>query len=255
MIYKEIKPSENLKDLIKYHWIMIVPNDYDPEKTHICPPDACISLIFFKAFDYPSEDKVFLSAIGYNFNQPKLVPNSIFIGVKFKPGTYISVFPHPIEKILKSEIIISSSGFNQIINEIDQDFNKFNDIENEIIINMQPISDDRSVLIADKIDEHRGNISLKDIAANNNLSVRQCQRIFKKSIGISLVFFSQIIRMRKVIDNLIFTNNNFINIAIDNGYFDQSHMIHELKKHSGYTPNQIRMYFQDWHVETFRKFE
>lgn len=77
-------------------------------------------------------------------------------------------------------------------------------------------------------------------------------RLFNAEIGISPIEYQNSIRIEKS-KSLFYTNNSISNIALEVGFFDQSHFTHNFKKYVGVTPKQYKdncKILQDLNVET-----
>ncbi|WP_084681537.1 helix-turn-helix transcriptional regulator [Chryseobacterium soli] len=73
---------------------------------------------------------------------------------------------------------------------------------------------------------NKGNIKVSSIASSLNCSVRHLQKIFKNYIGISPKVFIRIIKLREVLDNIVYPDTSSITmtqLAAANGYYDQPH--------------------------------
>ena len=77
--------------------------------------------------------------------------------------------------------------------------------------------------------------SVKALAENNFLSLRQFERRFKEFSGFNPKLFLRIMRFNSVLNKLS-QNRSLAQIAYDCGYYDQSHFIHDFQKFSGYNP-------------------
>jgi len=71
-----------------------------------------------------------------------------------------------------------------------------------------------------------------------NLSYRSIHRLYTNKLGVSPKNFLSIVRFRKSI-NYFKTFKKQIEIAYENGYYDQSHFLREFKKYSGNTPKKF----------------
>lgn len=84
-------------------------------------------------------------------------------------------------------------------------------------------------------------IPIEKLASEYCLSLRQFERNFKQQAGFSPRLFARIIRFQSALagrDTL--PGKNLAQIALDCGYYDQSHFIHDFKEFSGHDP---RHYF------------
>jgi AraC-like DNA-binding protein len=79
--------------------------------------------------------------------------------------------------------------------------------------------------------------SVKSLAENNFLSIRQFERRFKEFSGFSPKLFLRITRFNSVLNKTVL-DKSLVEIAYEYGYYDQSHFIHEFQKFSGYNPKE-----------------
>lgn len=93
------------------------------------------------------------------------------------------------------------------------------------------------------IRRYKGLISIDHLASDVCLSRKQFERVFAEYIGISPKQYLKIIRLQAAIhmkskDNTI----SLTGLAYENGYYDQSHFIHDFRTMTGLTPGQ---FFED----------
>jgi AraC-like DNA-binding protein len=83
------------------------------------------------------------------------------------------------------------------------------------------IIESTQIIIASK-----GNITVSSLALSLQCSVRHLQKLFKKLVGISPKVFINIIKLREALDDIAYPDINTITmtqLAVSNGYYDQSH--------------------------------
>lgn len=76
------------------------------------------------------------------------------------------------------------------------------------------------------------------LAEKVNLSRRQFERKFKEYSGFSPKLYSRIARFQAAIRQYRNNTRSLTEIALECGYYDQSHFIHDFKSFSGYHPRQ-----------------
>jgi AraC-like DNA-binding protein len=63
--------------------------------------------------------------------------------------------------------------------------------------------------------------------------------LFKQQVGVSPKQYFKIMRFQKVIGAIESTETiSWSDIALESGYYDQAHFIHDFKRFSGFTPNE-----------------
>ena len=90
------------------------------------------------------------------------------------------------------------------------------------------------------IEHYKGQIKMQELAEEACLGIKQFERIFQAHVGLNPKKFSGIIRLQSIIQT---KNNNkkqdLAQLAFDNGYYDQSHFIHDFKNHTGISPGNF----------------
>lgn len=73
-----------------------------------------------------------------------------------------------------------------------------------------------------------------------NITPRTLQRWFVLNMDISPKFYLKLLRLKDVIHDLSSTNEyDYLDLAIKNGFYDQTHMIKEIKSFMNQTPSEI----------------
>ena len=81
-----------------------------------------------------------------------------------------------------------------------------------------------------------GSTRIKSLAEGCFLSRRQFERRFKHYAGFSPKTYARIIRFQEAANKYGEQKQSLSEIALDCGYYDQSHFIHDFKAFSGYNP-------------------
>lgn len=83
---------------------------------------------------------------------------------------------------------------------------------------------------------HKGQIPVDKIADRLKISSRQLERKFSERIGISPKQLCRVFRIKNVLTQFNTAEYDCVSLALENGYFDQSHFIHEFKFFTGDSP-------------------
>lgn len=79
------------------------------------------------------------------------------------------------------------------------------------------------------------------LANEMNMSLRHFERLFKDEFGISPKKFQSISRFQSTLKQLLLNpNKDHLQIAFENGYYDQSHFIKDCKSFSDLSPTQLQ---------------
>lgn len=88
--------------------------------------------------------------------------------------------------------------------------------------------------------DSNGLISVTDIAATLNLSERTIERLFREYVGISPKLFSRIARFQSFLRSVENSpQSGLLDLAIEAGYYDQSHMIREFRSFTRRSPTEF----------------
>lgn len=86
-------------------------------------------------------------------------------------------------------------------------------------------------------------VALTDVSRDVFISDRQLQRKFREAVGVSPKTFQQISRFETVLKHLLLNKKqDYLGIALEHGYYDQSHFIKDFKTYLGECPS---LFLQD----------
>lgn len=98
------------------------------------------------------------------------------------------------------------------------------------------------------IDAHTGMLPIKSLADQVGCSQRQLERHFNRCVGLSAKQYARIVKFQHVFSGFETGEvPNWARLAVDRGYFDQAHFIHEFKRFTGKSPKQ---YFHSQQILT-----
>ncbi|MBN1118667.1 MAG: AraC family transcriptional regulator, partial [Bacteroidales bacterium] len=80
-------------------------------------------------------------------------------------------------------------------------------------------------------------------------SPKTLERKFAKYLGKTTKQLIKLIRFQEVLHDFGCTNElNLTEHAYNNGYFDQSHFIHDFKSYTGYTPKEFSAKYPNFNL-------
>ncbi len=82
--------------------------------------------------------------------------------------------------------------------------------------------------------------SIENYCKKTNTNYTTLNRNFSKIVGMTPKKFERLIKFRKSLCCLISSKDNFTNIGVNSGYFDQAHFIREFKKYLNQTPSHYQ---------------
>lgn len=180
--------------------------------------------------------------------------------ISFYPTGACHFFNFPLSEIANQSIDMSDILGSEIkqIEEFLYYTNSVNEkisvIENFLIRRYSPIPSHDNLLIQKGIDiikNHKGQINASTLSGSLSITSKTLERKFSQYLGkttkqvIRLMRFQEVLKDFSKNKDLILTER-----AYNNGYFDQSHFIHDFKTYSGYTPKEFAAKYPDFTCES-----
>jgi AraC-like DNA-binding protein len=82
----------------------------------------------------------------------------------------------------------------------------------------------------------RGQVRLAALGVAAGLSERQLERRFRTAVGVGPKALSRLVRFQEVLRRLGGAEEPLVQVALDCGYFDQSHLVNDFRKLAGVAP-------------------
>ncbi len=209
-------------------------------------PDACVDILFWKKGGKLNA-KIAGSRLGKGDVDAEL--DCEYFGVRFMPGI------NPVKDIIKlSELINKEENFEDMVRSSDEREQLMENIyfadtfEDKIKIFMDYYArchdeqdEDRNSLkyvLQKKICNENGSLKLDALSSYTGYSERYLNIKIHEYFGLSPKNLIRIIRFQKAVGNLTgtITDINYVDTAIESGYYDQSHFNKEFRNFSGATP-------------------
>lgn len=254
MEYKTHKPLFPLSEFISHFTWYKNPGSIHSIDRFL--PDGNIELVFSlkedEQFIYDNSTllkiqgckRVWLSGIR---KKPISIPsgkNSEMFIIHFKKGKASAFLNIPLNEIsdhvIDAELLLGNEILelrDQLIENSDPD-QKFKIAENNFRIKYQLKNSSIDKLVKNLISESDSN-TLKVLRTEINYSSKHFIKLFKEQVGINPNSFLRIHRFQKTIQEIENGKNlEWSALALDCGYYDQSHFNTDFKHFSGFTPEE-----------------
>jgi AraC-like DNA-binding protein len=94
--------------------------------------------------------------------------------------------------------------------------------------------------VSNIIFRNRGVVSLDSLSRYANMSFRNFERRFTEEVGMPPKLYARITRFYNALENkMLHPHKRWTDIAYENGFFDQAHLIREVKAFSYKTPEEL----------------
>lgn len=179
----------------------------------------------------------------FHFDKEK---NVSFLSVRFKSGAFRHFTSISFSELNNNYIAVQKlwkAKGTKLVSKLDK-LKEIQDIIQEIesfLINVlnenHNIKNDKWDIILEELYYNFDNNTIEKLSQKAHLSLRQFERCFKTQFGITAKEFQKITRFQEVIKKILLNRkSDYLNIILDNGYFDQSHFINEFKSLTNRTP-------------------
>src|SRR5215475_11792958 len=252
--YQEFIPHATLQDTVKRFWIL--EKEYTPEDSiEEVTPDACVELIFNFGRPYIQDvgatkrevSKVCLVGL---LNKPLLLHASglvKLVAVRLYAWGALTFLKSAASRNSAAAVDLDPAWW-QVIERISEnvhlsDYQKaVEEIEDFLIgLRLNTMFDPQRVRTAAKLLYHtKGQFRVAELADQCSLSLRQLQRQFDETTGVSPKTLARNIRFEAIRERLMFDpQTNLTDLAYEFGYSDQAHFIKDFKAFTDKTPSEF----------------
>jgi AraC-like DNA-binding protein len=252
--YQEYLPDSSLQHLIKCYWIF--ENTGDDLSEDIITHNGSLNMVFTIRGSITEYGLESLRLIPQNFVFPlSSAPVRISyrklkcVGIGLQPWANHAFFKTSMDKMGAREHDIKKDIENDlavIVNNI----GKAQDSNDEIIrlieefcfsrIKRPKSTDEPFKEIIGRIFEANGELSIDAICDALHLTKRGVELKFQKNVGSSPKYFLQKVRFHSFLKQaLAQKDTDLTQLALNTGYYDQSHLIRTSKKFTGLPPSRL----------------
>jgi AraC-like DNA-binding protein len=230
--FEEVEPSKSLTTFVKRFWKF--NNSTAEQKHYTILPDGYFDIVVKITND--SIENISLFGLCTKELEVVIPANTNVFGICFKPLAVEYILKKTIADVLNSEKILQNNFWN--INNIS--FHNFQKWTEEITFQLfselakSKELDERKQNIFNLLFEKNGVLTIDALSKKVFWNSRQINRYFKESFGLSLKAYCNILRCfasyTQIREGDLFPTADF---------YDQSHFIKEIKKHTGVNPTEL----------------
>ncbi len=212
----------------------------------IAVPDGCIDILFFC-----DEKRPYAEICGTVLHPVKThhKDNVYYFGVRFQPG---NVYGCRNKKISFSEFVEQEVPFLEVTGdtELFDQITSSRDFKFQIRVFLNQYleyrhlmeMDDRNKRLKDfmikEMMRTAGQIKIQDLADKSGYSYRYMNKVFTDEFGLPPKVFSKLIRFQQLLNNLNEGKDDLGQLALELGYYDQSHMMKDFNQFANTTPGK-----------------
>lgn len=232
-------PSKNLSFFIEHYWIVKWDlRDQEPFEQDVLSHPS-VQLVFEK------KNTWIWGVVTGKFTR-RLEGKGKVAGIKFRPGAFYPFYQESVSDFT-DDILAFSKVFDEDLHSIESDILDQNIDEQmaekaeSFLLRHLPNKDSNIATINKIIQEVMNEstiLKVDDLTDRFELSKRTLQRMFKKYVGVTPKWVIQRYRLHEAAEMLASEQTaNWPQIALELGYYDQSHFIRDFKNIVGKTPS------------------
>lgn len=232
MTYHEYKPDQRLLDFISCYWEF--RNDASQPLAYTILPDGCFDLLI--SLENYSIKSLSLTGLWTKPIDVSLPPGTHLFAVRFKLPAAEYLLQQSIAALVDSEITPDPTFLplhNTCFSESQQLTAQLNQIFLAKLSTAKRI-DNRKLQLFKLLETTKGNLTVQAYSQAVLWTSRQINRYFSAKFGLSLKAYCTILKShasyRHIKNGQLFPEQN---------YFDQSHFIKEIIKHTGHHPREL----------------
>ena len=228
MIYKEVEPDNLLTALVRHFWYF--QNTTSNSLKYTVLPDGNVDLIIqIKNNQLQSVD---FYGIWAKQIEVEVGAETTVWAVTFKPLASQYLFKKSIAHLLNSyeHLDFSTFGIDSFL------LNDFNDFVERITAFFLPLPkiDNRKIDLFNALFDSNSSLTVEELSNQLFWQSRQINRYFKAQFGLSVKAYANILRFFAS-----YTPIKAGNLSPNADFYDQSHFIKEIKKHTGVNPTEL----------------
>jgi AraC-like DNA-binding protein len=241
--YTEYAPPAPLREYVECFWTRGTPSS--PNEKHHVLPDGCLDLLLTYTSCESGAPPASALAVG-TMTRPLVVgatAASAYVGVRFWPGRALPFVGIPAAEITDHRVAVAdlwqdrgASFENVNIGNLEVLRSRFEQLLMTRLVGARPV--DRAVDAAvGAILRAGGNLSIASLAPALGVTRQHLAREFAMHVGVSPKVFARIARVRRVLSKArVATAVDWTALALDAGYYDQAHLVGEVRELTGRTP-------------------
>lgn len=250
LAYREHRPLPQLRERVQCLWELRGPGG-DPTPQLIVP-DGCMEIVlnFGRAFEH-------IVAAGRARQQPRtLVVGELrrpvttrptgrvdLLGVRLRPGAARFFLDGPAHEIV-DDIFDEAPLGRPLVHDLrrlhDAEPRDRTDLLQVALLNQLKTRTRGHALVCSAARElvaREGCVEIERLAGVLGVTRRHLERRFVEEVGIAPKALASVLRFRRVLRAIDEQSKDWAGVAIDCGYYDQSHLIRDFKRFTGRTPS------------------
>jgi AraC-like DNA-binding protein len=233
-----VPAAPDLADLVERHWLVRWDLPAGRRASVTLLPHPCVNVVFDRG-------QVAIAGVGRERFSYELAGQGRVFGVKFRPGAFLPFWRGPVSQ-LTDQMRPLAALWGTAAQQFAADLDRSGDLdalvataERHLRAHWPPPDPEVATVgrIAHALLYDRSVRRVDDVTARFGLSARSLQRLFQRYVGVSPKWVLQRYRLHEAAARLAEgTSGTWAEVAVELGYFDQSHFIRDFTRAVGMTP-------------------
>jgi AraC-like DNA-binding protein len=242
LCFRSYPASRRLSPFVRNFWTMSCESALVAPFRHRVLPDGCIDMIFVRRGS--TED--YSALVVGTMTRPlftELAGHVDYLGVRFAPGGFRHLFDVPPGRLTDRTVPLDDlsawSGLAEQVTRSGDTRARLDRLETALARRLAPEPpDSRLAAVLRTIAACQGNVTIARLARVADCTPRHLRRTFGAAVGVGPRTFCRIVRFRAALRALRRRPRpDLLAVALDAGYYDQAHFIHEFDEFYGASPS------------------
>lgn len=254
MRYQEYKPPNELAPWVKFFWVFESRSNDPVPETIVADGFPELIIHFRSPFAEVDRDgqkfKQPVAVVCGQLTRPLVLHSSLdagMIGIRFQPSGMAPFLSNAMQSLTDArvpaeELFVDIDQLMEEIMESTTDAQRVAACNRFLMRSIDFGRDNTCVRRAlEKIRETRGSVSVETLANLMGTSRRSLELSFNKEVGTSPKMYCRITRFRHLFDAISENGPsvNWVQVALDSGFFDQSHLNGDFRRFAGDSPTSF----------------
>lgn len=248
--YREVKPSAALVPYVQCYWFITAV--YAPPVLNRICPDGCADIIVDLSATLPIGGAPGVGrcyAVGTMLRAARIALAGAIhlVGVRLRPGTAGPIFGLPMHELTDTtaplpDLWAEATDLGPSLAEATTPSDRVARLERSLLARLRRVREPAAVVrqAIRFVARTGGTRPVRELEQAVGLGGRHLERHFRDAVGISPKSFARVVRFRRALAAMQQSGTiPWSRLAAETGYYDQAHLIREVRALAGVTPTGL----------------